>query len=62
MLQDADLAAAPVTISDIRDVEIEDLLERPPIRIEMERIKEHLHGKTVMVTGGGGSIGSELCR
>ena len=51
-----------IKISDIRDVEIEDLLERPPVRIEMDRIREHLHGKIVLVTGGGGSIGSELCR
>ena len=51
-----------VTVSDIRDVEIEDLLERPPIQIEMERIRSQLEGKNVLVTGGGGSIGSELCR
>jgi FlaA1/EpsC-like NDP-sugar epimerase len=51
-----------VTVSDIRDVEIEDLLERPPIHIEMDRIRGHLQGKNVLVTGGGGSIGSELCR
>ena len=51
-----------VTISDIRDVEIEDLLERPPIHIEMERIRGNLEGKNILVSGGGGSIGSELCR
>jgi len=51
-----------IKINDIRDVEIEDLLERPPVRIEMDKIREHLHGKIVLVTGGGGSIGSELCR
>ena len=57
-----DILTEKVTISDIRDVEIEDLLERPPIRIEMDRIRRQIEGKKVLVTGGGGSIGSELCR
>ncbi|MEW6664885.1 MAG: nucleoside-diphosphate sugar epimerase/dehydratase [Thermodesulfobacteriota bacterium] len=57
-----DILSDRVNISDIRNVEIEDLLERKPVRIEMERIREYLKGKTVLVTGGGGSIGSELCR
>jgi FlaA1/EpsC-like NDP-sugar epimerase len=57
-----DLLSDRVRISDIRDVEIEDLLDRPPIRIEMPLIREHLAGKTIFVSGGGGSIGSELCR
>jgi FlaA1/EpsC-like NDP-sugar epimerase len=57
-----DILTEKVTISDIRDVEIEDLLERPPIRIEMDRIRQQIEGKKVLVTGGGGSIGSELCR
>jgi FlaA1/EpsC-like NDP-sugar epimerase len=57
-----DILSDKVTISDIRDVEIEDLLERPPIRIEMDRIRSQIAGKNVLVTGGGGSIGSELCR
>lgn len=46
----------------VRDVAIEDLLERNPISVDMEKISEYILGKTVMVTGGGGSIGSELCR
>lgn len=46
----------------IREVAIEDLLERPPIQVDMDKISEYISGKTVMVTGGGGSIGSELCR
>jgi len=57
-----DILSDRVKISDIRDVEIEDLLDRPPIRIEMPLIREHLAGKTIFVSGGGGSIGSELCR
>ena len=46
----------------LRNVEIEDLLERDPIRLNNTVIEEELKGKVVLVTGGGGSIGSELCR
>lgn len=46
----------------IRDVEIEDLLERDPIHLDNTSLNNQIAGKTVMVTGGGGSIGSELCR
>ena len=46
----------------LRNVEIEDLLEREPIRLNNALIGEELTGKVVLVTGGGGSIGSELCR
>lgn len=46
----------------IRDVKIEDLLSRGVITFENENIKRQLGGKTIIVTGGGGSIGSELCR
>ena len=46
----------------LRNVEIEDLLEREPIRLNNTLIEEELKGKVVLVTGGGGSIGSELCR
>ena len=51
-----------VRVSRLRDVEINDLLGRDPIIIDSEGIQEFLEGKTVLVTGGGGSIGSELCR
>jgi FlaA1/EpsC-like NDP-sugar epimerase len=46
----------------IRQVEIEDLLRRPPVRINLEEIASYISGQTVLVTGAGGSIGSELCR
>lgn len=46
----------------IRDINIEDLLQRKPIQFDMDETRSHYTGKTVMVTGGGGSIGSELCR
>ena len=46
----------------MRNIEIEDLLEREPVKFDNNLIKEDLCGKTVLVTGGGGSIGSELCR
>ena len=45
-----------------RNVEIEDLLGREPIKLDNKNIKELIHNKVVLVTGGGGSIGSELCR
>ncbi len=48
--------------SQIRNVEIEDLLGRPPIRIDVEKVAAYLKDKVVLVTGGGGTIGSELCR
>lgn len=51
-----------VSVSKLREVEIEDLLGRDPIRINTEEIMDYVSGKTVLVTGGGGSIGSELCR
>jgi FlaA1/EpsC-like NDP-sugar epimerase len=51
-----------VEISRIRDVQIEDLLGREPVQLDIESISRELAGKTVMVTGAGGSIGSELAR
>lgn len=51
-----------VNISKLRNVEIEDLLGREPIRVNLDEIMGYVTGKVVLVTGGGGSIGSELCR
>lgn len=51
-----------IQIRKMREIEIDDLLERDPVKLDNKLIKSDIHGKTVMVTGGGGSIGSELCR
>ena len=51
-----------LTASALREVSIEDLLGREPIKPDLEEVFAFINGKTVMVTGGGGSIGSELCR
>ena len=56
------LVSGQVTVGDMREVSVEDLLGRDPIRVNMEEIYEFVSGKTILVTGGGGSIGSELCR
>ena len=51
-----------LNVSKLRDVEITDLLGREPIQVNLDEIMGYVKGKVVMVTGGGGSIGSELCR
>lgn len=51
-----------ININDIRNVDVTDLLGRDPIEVDTESILGYVSGKVVMVTGGGGSIGSELCR
>ena len=56
------LAKGEVSVTDMKDVSVEDLLGRDQIRPEMKEVYDFLSGKTVLVTGGGGSIGSELCR
>ena len=56
------LVSDTVTVKEMKDVSIEDLLGRDPICADMTEAYEMIHGKVVMVTGGGGSIGSELCR
>lgn len=58
----AHLAEGKVKTSDLRDVDIEDLLGRDPVPPNLELLKANITGKAVMVTGAGGSIGSELCR
>ncbi|MBS4206761.1 nucleoside-diphosphate sugar epimerase/dehydratase [Bacillus sp. FJAT-50079] len=57
-----DLASGKVSISEIRDVSIEDLLGREPVELDVEGIATKIKGQTILVTGAGGSIGSELCR
>ncbi len=57
-----DLGSKATKISELKRVEIDDLLGRDPVSLEWESIREGLVGKRVMITGGGGSIGSELCR
>lgn len=57
-----DLASGKVTVTDFQDLDIEDLLGRPTVEPDLPRMQQHIAGKVVMVTGAGGSIGSELCR
>jgi FlaA1/EpsC-like NDP-sugar epimerase len=57
-----DLAAGKVSINEIRDVSIEDLLGREPVELDVKGIEDKVDNKVVLITGAGGSIGSELCR
>ncbi len=56
------LVNGEVNVSKLRDVEVEDLLGREPISVDLDSILGYVQSKVVLVTGGGGSIGSELCR
>lgn len=56
------LATGKVRVSQLRPVEIQDLLQREPVELETESIQQLIRDQVVMVTGAGGSIGSELCR
>ena len=56
------LVNGDVMLSKMKEVAVEDLLGREPIQVNLDEIFEHLKGKVILVTGGGGSIGSELCR
>jgi FlaA1/EpsC-like NDP-sugar epimerase len=58
----ADLIEGRVKVSSFRDVEIADLLGREPVELDTDQIGEQLRDKVVLVTGAGGSIGSEICR
>lgn len=58
----ADLVSGRAAPSDLRDITIEDLLNRQPVQPDWPTIRDELTGRTILVTGGGGSIGSELCR
>ena len=58
----SDIATGKVNISDVRDLDIDDLLGREPVKPNVLLLNLNTHNKTVLVTGAGGSIGSELCR
>ena len=60
--QIASMVNGTFKLSDIREVTVEELLGREPIKMDMTRMRDYFAGKVVMITGGGGSIGSELCR
>ncbi|WP_102693032.1 polysaccharide biosynthesis protein [Rummeliibacillus pycnus] len=57
-----DLVSGKISINQLRDVQVEDLLGREPVELDMTSIAGEITGKTVLVTGAGGSIGSEICR
>jgi FlaA1/EpsC-like NDP-sugar epimerase len=57
-----DIMLGVVSVNQFRDVEVEDLLGREPVELDIDGISEYVTGKTVLVTGAGGSIGSEICR
>jgi FlaA1/EpsC-like NDP-sugar epimerase len=57
----ADMLSGQVTRETLRDVSIEDLLGRSPVKLDWQAVRGHLQGARVLVSGGGGSIGSELC-
>lgn len=57
-----DVAAGKISVNQMREVSIEDLLGREPVELDITGIQTEVEGKTVLVTGAGGSIGSEICR
>ena len=57
-----DMISEKASLDALRDVAVEDLLGREPVKVDLSQIGQFLSGKVIMVTGGGGSIGSELCR
>jgi len=57
-----ELVSGQASIERVREVALEDLLRRPPVELQEDRIRAHLEGRRVLVTGAGGSIGSELVR
>jgi FlaA1/EpsC-like NDP-sugar epimerase len=58
----SDIASGKLTLSDVRELDLDDLLGREPVKPNVLLLNRNTHNKTVMVTGAGGSIGSELCR
>ena len=57
-----DVMTGKVSVKDMQEVKIEDLLGRDEVKLDMDAISKKLSGKTILVTGAGGSIGSEICR
>ncbi|MEI3611389.1 polysaccharide biosynthesis protein [Pseudogracilibacillus sp. SO30301A] len=57
-----DLMTGRVSVSSLKNVEVEDLLGREPVELDIDSIQDKVTGNTIMVTGAGGSIGSEICR
>jgi FlaA1/EpsC-like NDP-sugar epimerase len=58
----SDIVSGKVSVSSLRGIELDDLLGRDPVQLDDAGLTSFIHGKTVLVTGAGGSIGSELCR
>ncbi len=58
----ADLINRKISVNMIREVDLEDLLGRDPVQVDLQGIADYVTGQVVLVTGAGGSIGSELCR
>ncbi len=57
-----DIMTGKISVSNLRSVKVEDLLGREPVKLDTDKIKEDIKNNTIMVTGAGGSIGSEICR
>lgn len=57
-----DLLTGKLSVTKFRDVQVEDLLGREPVQLDLESISEYINNQVILVTGAGGSIGSELCR
>ena len=57
-----DVMSGELEVNQLKKVEVEDLLGRDPVELDMDMISKELTNKTILVTGAGGSIGSEICR